>query len=126
MNKYIKYNLTTLNNDSEIGHDIVYVNNLELKKHKVKGLKRLVKIKGGNCNIIRKMVGRNISSGKAVISYSNMNILGNKIGEEIEIKPANLFEKIVKYYIYHPKEEIRLTYYIFLITVLLTILTIIL
>jgi len=124
MSKYIKYNLITINNDFDIEQDYVYVNNLELRKHKVKGLNRLVKIKGGNGIIIRKMVGRNLTSSKAALSYSNMNIIGNKIGEEIEVKPANLFEKLVKYYIYHPKEEIRLTYYIFLITALLTIITI--
>jgi len=89
MSKYIKYNLITINNDFDIEQDYVYVNNLELRKHKVKGLNRLVKIKGGNGIIIRKMVGRNLTSSKAALSYSNMNIIGNKIGnkigEEIEI-----------------------------------------
>ncbi len=106
----------------------IYLNTTEISGLILSDSKRLlVKIKFQNKSIIRKIRGYNkLTKDEVLLDYTSARELGVEKGNEVVIQKANFMESCVTYLIKHPKEEIRFSYYFFLITLVLAISSIVL
>ncbi len=113
--------------EKEFKIDTIYFNNNELKGLIQSESKRpLVKITHKDKSIIRKIRGYNeVKKEQALLDYTSAREIGSpNEGECVTISKANFFDKHLYYFLKHPKEELRISYYLFLLSTLLAFISI--
>ena len=116
-----------VNKNKDFKIDTIYFNNKELEGLIESENKRpLVKIEYKGNSIIRKIRGHHkLKKEQALLDYTSVREIGYPdINERVTISKANFFDKYLSYFLKHPKEELRLSYYLFLLSTMLAFISI--
>lgn len=114
--------------------DTIYVHNTQFRveSHRKRPMVR-VTLDGGSTIIVRKVAGKNALKKKEVCFDSlslkevvNGAQLEKKKEIKIRVKEANWWDRYYRYFKHHPKDDIRLAYNLFLISVFIGLLSIVL
>jgi len=107
-----------------------------LQSSKIKDLKEIIRLRKcykihnrqNNKYILRKIKAKSLNgldSGKILINYPDTKELKIEGNSKLTIEKAGLIQKHITYYTKHPKQEIRLGYIFFSITLIISIVSLI-